>query len=144
MHASIRKYSVLPGRVDEWVRSVQVGFVPIVSKVSGFIAYYVLEVSNNEVVTVSIFDTRAGAEESVWQAADWVTQHLAPLNRGLTEMTLGQVRIVQVNRRAEDLAIAHTPVMPEAEAASHASPQTHQSDDDHGPFYPSVSAGTQR
>jgi hypothetical protein len=144
MYASIRKYSVLPGRVNEWMRSVQEGFVPLVSEVSGFIAYYALEASNDQVVTVSIFDARAGAEESAWRAADWVTQHLASLNRGLTEMTLGQVRVVQINRLAEDTAIAHTPVMSPTGSASHASPQTHSSDDDHGPFYPSVSAGTQR
>ncbi len=144
MYASVRKYHVIPGRVDEWIQSVQTEFVPIISEVSGFIAYYAIEVRNDEAVTVSIFDTRAGAEESVWQAADWVTKNLASLNRGITEVTLGQVRVFQVDRLAEDTAQVQNPVMPQAVSASHASSQSHAFNDDHGPYSPSVAAGTQR
>jgi hypothetical protein len=143
MYASVRKYSVISGKVDEWMRRVQAGFVPLISKVSGFIAYYALEVSDEEAITVSIFDTRAGAEESVWQAADWVTKNLASLNRGLTEITLSQVRISQVDRLPKATAQGQSPVIAQAVSASHASSQAHTSDDDHGPYYSSVTAGTQ-
>ena len=125
MYASVRKYSVLPGSVDEWTRHVQAEFVPLLSNVSGFIAYYALEGSNDEVVTVSIFDTQAGAEASVLQAADWGAKHGASLHQGVPEITVGHVRISQ--------AVSDAP----------ASSQTHTPDDDHGPYSSSVSPGTQ-
>ena len=121
MYASVRKYSVLPGSVDEWTRHVQAEFVPLISNVSGFIAYYALEGSNDEVVTVSIFDTQA----SVLQAADWVAKHGASLQQGVPEITVGHVRISQ--------AVSDAP----------ASSQTHTPDDDHGPYSSSVSPGAQ-
>lgn len=138
MYASIRKYSVIPGRVNEWMRRVQRGFVPLISNISGFVAYYALEVKDDEAITVSIFDTQAGAEESAWQAADWVTKNLASLNRGLAEITLAQVRISHVGRLAEEIVQGQNPAMPPV-----ASVQPHLSDDDHGPYSSSTSTGTQ-
>ena len=93
MYIAIRKYYIIPGMIDEWMQRVQEGFVPIISHVPGFVAYYVLEVRNDEAITVSIFDTQAGADESVRQAAEWVAHNLASLNQGLPEITLGQARI---------------------------------------------------
>jgi hypothetical protein len=92
VYIAIRKYYTIPGVVDEWMRRVREGFIPIISKVPGFIAYYAMEVRNDEAVTVSIFETQAEAEESVRQAAEWVARHLAPLNQGLPEITVGHVR----------------------------------------------------
>ena len=93
MYTAIRKYYVIPGRVDEFMQRVRVGFVPIISQVPGFVGYYVLEVRNDQVVTISIFDTRAGAEESIRRAATWVEQNIASLIQGLPEITVGEVRV---------------------------------------------------
>lgn len=143
MYASVRKYYVIPGSVDEWMRRVQAGFVPLISQVPGFIAYFALEVRNDEAVTVSIFDTQAGAEESVLEAADWVAQNLVSLNQGLPEITVGQVRVSQVNRPPEGVAKGQNPVMLQAVSDSTASSQTHTPDDDHGPYSSSISPGIQ-
>jgi hypothetical protein len=40
MYASIRRYKMDPGSVDELMRRVNEGFVPIISKGPGFLAYY--------------------------------------------------------------------------------------------------------
>jgi antibiotic biosynthesis monooxygenase len=143
MYASIRKYYVIPGHVDEWMRRVQAGFVPIISNGPGFIAYYALQVRDDEAVTVSIFDTQAGAETSVRQAADWVAKNLESLNQGLPEITVGQVRVSQVNWPPGGAAKGQNPVMPEGVSDSTASQQTQMPKDDHGPYYPSVTPGTQ-
>lgn len=98
MHASIRKYSIIPGTGKEFLQRVQEGFVPIISQVPGFAAYYVLEVGENQVISISLFDTQAGAEASVQQAADWVRRHLVQFLQGPPEITaVGQVRISQLN-----------------------------------------------
>lgn len=147
MYTSVRKYYVIPGRVDEWMRRVQVGFVPLISKVPGFIAYYALQVRDDETMTVSIFETQAGAEESVRQAADWVAKNLESLNQGLPEITVGQVRVSQVQNPvapAKDATKGQKPVIPRDVPDSTASAQTRTPDDDHGPYYSSVAPGTQK
>ncbi|HZU03161.1 MAG TPA: antibiotic biosynthesis monooxygenase [Ktedonobacteraceae bacterium] len=95
MYASIRKYYLIPGTVEQFMRRVQEGFVPLISRVPGFRVYYVLQVRDDEVISVSIFDSQAGAEESVRRAADWVAKNLSSFIQGLPEVTVGYVRIFQ-------------------------------------------------
>ena len=98
MYASIRRYHILPGTAEEFLRRVQQGFVPLISQVSGFRAYYVLQVRDDEVLSVSIFDSQAEAEQSVRRAADWVAKNISSFMQGLPEITVGHVRISQLDR----------------------------------------------
>ena len=93
MYAALRQYYIIPGTADEFMRRVRDGFVPIISKVPGFVAYYVLQSGNDTVISVSIFDSQAGAEESTRQAADWVQHNIASFIRGLPEIKTGVVRV---------------------------------------------------
>lgn len=92
MYIAIRKYYIIPGSVDEFMQRVQGGFVPVISQVPGFISYYALKVRNDEVVTISIFETRVGAEESTPRALEWVQKNIAWLIQGFPEVMIGQVR----------------------------------------------------
>lgn len=98
MYASIRKYYIIPGTAEEFLRRVQQGFVPLISQVSDFRAYYVLQVRDDEVISVSLFETLAGSEESVRRAADWVAKNLSTFIQGLPEIAVGNVRIAQFER----------------------------------------------
>ncbi len=118
MYASIRKYYIIPGTAEEFMRRVREGFVPLISQVSGFHAYYVVQVRDDEVISVSIFDSQAGAEESVRRAADWVAKNISSFIQGLPEITVGYVRIAQLEggqtagrkeMLREQLSIAHNP-----------------------------------
>lgn len=90
MFASIRQYG--SSDPDEVVRRVEDGFIPIISQTPGFIAYYVLDCGNNTLVSVSVFDSQAGADESTRLAADWVRENLAGLFDGPPAVTSGEVR----------------------------------------------------
>jgi heme-degrading monooxygenase HmoA len=96
MYASIRKYHVHPGTAEEFLRRVHQGFVPLISKTSGFRAYYVLQVGNDQVVSVSVFDSQAGAEESVRRAADWVAKNISSFIQDQPEVAVGHVRIFRL------------------------------------------------
>jgi heme-degrading monooxygenase HmoA len=98
MYASIRKYDIIPGTAEEFLRRVQQGFVPLISQVSGFRAYYVLQVGDDQVISVSLFDSQSGAEESVRRAADWVAKNISSFIQGLPEIAVGHVRIAQLER----------------------------------------------
>ncbi|MEW5956606.1 MAG: hypothetical protein AB1801_02700 [Chloroflexota bacterium] len=82
-----------PGSVDELVRRVNEGFVPIISQGPGFIAYSVLNAGEGVVASISLFETQTGAEESNKMAANWVKQNLASLLPTPPEITAGEVMV---------------------------------------------------
>jgi hypothetical protein len=155
MYASVRRYHVISGSTDEWMRRVQTGFVPIINQVPGFIAYYAIQVRDDEAIIVNIFDTQAGAEEGIRQAANWVAKNLISLTQGFPDITIGTVRIAQVQNPVmlpQDAAQVQDSVVPTENAAQVQNPvmlrdvsdeQAHVPDDDHGPYYPSTASGTQ-
>ena len=110
MYIAIRKYYIIPGAVDEWMRRVQWCFVPIISQMPDFVAYYALKVRDDEAISVSIFDTQAGAEESVRQASEWVATNIASLNQGLPEIMVGHVQALSGSRPVSSSTRSDHPV----------------------------------
>jgi hypothetical protein len=82
-----------PGSVDELMRRVNEGFVPIISRGAGFMAYYAVNAGGGVVASISVFETQAGADESNRMAADWVKQNLASLLPTPPEITAGEVGV---------------------------------------------------
>ena len=93
MYASIRRYKTTPGAAADLARRVNQGFVPIISKAPGFVAYYVVDAGNDVVASVSVFQDQAGAEESNRMAAGWVKENIASLVSGSPEITAGAVTV---------------------------------------------------
>ncbi|HVJ16877.1 MAG TPA: antibiotic biosynthesis monooxygenase [Polyangiaceae bacterium] len=79
MHAAIRHYKLNADASAEFNRKVIEGFVPIVSAVKGFVSYRAIEADNGSWTSISVFETRESADESVRLAADFVRQYLRPL-----------------------------------------------------------------
>jgi hypothetical protein len=91
MHTAIRQYQVDPGSVDEIIRGINEDFLPLIKDVSGFQAYYALDAGGGRIASVSVFEDRAGAEESSRVAADWVRQNMASLFPNPPEVLQGVV-----------------------------------------------------
>ena len=92
MHAAIRQYQGAPGSVDEGrIRRINEGFLPIIKDASGFRDYYALDAGDGRFATVSVFEDRAGAEESTRLAADWVRENMASLFPEPPEVLQGEV-----------------------------------------------------
>ena len=75
MFAVIRHYHFKPKDSAEIDRRVREDFVPIVKKAKGFVRYYWLDTGSG--ASVSVFKDKAGADESVRLAADYVQEHLS-------------------------------------------------------------------
>jgi len=93
MYAAIRIYQYKAGAYDEISKSVESGFVGIISKAPGFIAYYLVNTGGDTLATVSVFESQAGAEESTRMAADWVKANLAALVTAPPEVKAGAVTV---------------------------------------------------
>jgi hypothetical protein len=97
MHVVIRQYQLDPGSVDEVMRHVNEGFIPIIKDAQGFLAYYALDAGSGEIATISVFEDRAGAEESINMAADYIRQNLASLLPNPPEIIAGDVGAHELN-----------------------------------------------
>ena len=97
MHVAVRRYQMDPASVDEVMRQVNEGFIPIIKDAAGFLAYYALNVGAGEIATVSVFEDQAGAEVSIRLAADWIRRNLATLLPNLPEITAGEVEAHELN-----------------------------------------------
>ena len=91
MYAVIRAYAgnadladALAQREDE-VRQ-------LISGIDGFKAYYLLKLTEGT-STISVFESREGAEESTRVAAAWVAENLPDLNLAAPYVTAGEVLI---------------------------------------------------
>ncbi len=96
MHIVIRQYKVDPNAVGEIVRRALAGFVPLVSAAPGFVAYTMTDAGEEGLITISSFEDRAGAEESVRLAAGWVKENLAALLPDPPRVTSGEVSVREV------------------------------------------------
>jgi hypothetical protein len=75
------------------MKRIQEGFVPIITGAPGFVAYYAIDGSRGTVASVSIFETKEGADESNRRAAEWVRANIAELVIGPPEIIIGEARV---------------------------------------------------
>ena len=92
MFAVIRHYHFNPKDSAEIDRRVREEFVPIVKKAKGFVRYYWLDSGRGEGASVGIFRDKAGADESVHLAADYVQEHLSKFITQKPEIIEGPIK----------------------------------------------------
>ena len=68
MYATIRRYRIGSGSVAEAVPVISEPFAPIVSRAPGLVAWYVVDGGNGVVASISVFESRAQAEDLNTQA----------------------------------------------------------------------------
>ncbi|KOU23390.1 hypothetical protein ADK52_18130 [Streptomyces sp. WM6372] len=90
MYAVVRRYEGVTDPAEAG-RRVDEGFVPLLRQVPGFVAYYWVDVGGGAMISTSVFEDQAGAEESVKRAADFVRDSLASLLPNPPQVMAGQV-----------------------------------------------------
>ncbi len=73
MHATIRRYEgVDRNRTEELTRKASESLTPQLSKLPGFVGYYLIEAGNGVFSSVGLFENVEQADESTRVAASWV------------------------------------------------------------------------
>ena len=91
MYAAVRRYE---GVTDskEVARQVEEHFLPIISEMPGFVAYYNVDAGDGVMVSTSVFEHKSGAEESSWRAGEYIgEQGLASMFPNPPQITEGEV-----------------------------------------------------
>jgi hypothetical protein len=74
----------------------QEGFVPIISQMPGFVAYYSVDAGDGVMVSTSVFEHKDAEEQSNFRAGEFVAEHLEPLLPNAPQVTAGEVEAYKV------------------------------------------------
>jgi hypothetical protein len=96
MFVTIRRYCPKNGAVNKASlellrRQIQDEFLPIIQKVPGFRAYYVLNIENRELITLSLCDSEEGSAASARCAAEYTLRNPLVYELGRPEVTEAEV-----------------------------------------------------
>ena len=76
MYAAVRHYHFKKEESDKIDKLVQDLLMPLLKKAQGFISYYWLDTGEGEGASLSVFEDKAGADESIHIAAKFVKEYL--------------------------------------------------------------------
>lgn len=96
MFVTIRRYSPKNGAVNRASlqllrRQLHDEFLPLLQQIPGFVGYYVLNVADHELITLSFCETKEGSADSNRCAADYTLRNPLVFELGRPEVTEGEV-----------------------------------------------------
>ena len=90
MYAAVRRYEGITDDAEA-ARLVRESFMPLLEDLSGFVAYYWVDAGEGVMASLSVFEDKAGADESVTIARQWVQENAASLIPNPPHVTEGVV-----------------------------------------------------
>jgi hypothetical protein len=104
MYTTLYTYTLVPGAGAALKRRIQMELEPLIRRLPGLIDYYLLEGGTDQLVSISIFDSKGKAEMADGPMGFWVRC----LRAALGDCILGQPAIVsgqtEISSRVEALA----------------------------------------
>ena len=92
MYIAVRRYEGVSD-VQKVRQLVDEGFVPILSEIPGFVAFYWVDVGDGVVASTSVYEHKHAEEQSTIEAREFVQEHLAPLMPNPPQITAGEVGV---------------------------------------------------
>jgi hypothetical protein len=90
MYCTVRRYAGVPNP-SAAARQVKESFVPLIYQIPGFVAYYWVDAGGGVMVSTSVFQNKAGADESNRKATEWIRDDRASLLPNPAQVTAGEV-----------------------------------------------------
>ena len=90
MYIAVRRYEGVTNP-SEAGRIVDEGFVPIISEMPGFVAYYLVDAGDGVTVSTSIFEHKDAEEQSTYRAGKFVAEDLGLLSPNPPQVTAGEL-----------------------------------------------------
>ena len=92
MYAVVRRYEGVRDS-KKVAQLAEEGFVPIISEMPGFVAYYRVDAGDGVIVSTSVFEHKDAEEQTNFVAGEFVQEHLAPLLPNPPQVTAGEVDV---------------------------------------------------
>ena len=90
MYVAVRRYEGVPDS-QEVARLVEEDFLPIISEMPGFVAYYCADAGDGVMVSTSVFKHKDAEEQSNFRAGEFVAEDLGQLAPNPPQVTAGEV-----------------------------------------------------
>ena len=90
MYVAVRRYEGVSDS-KKVAQLVDEGFIPIISEMPGFVAYYFVDAGDGIMVSTSVFEHKDAEEQSNFRAGEFVAENLAPLLPNPPQVTAGEV-----------------------------------------------------
>ena len=90
MYAVVRRYEGVTD-TQKVAQVAQEGFVPIISEMPGFVAWYLVDAGEGVIVTTSVFEHKDAEEQSTFRAGEFIAENLSPLMPNPPQVTAGEV-----------------------------------------------------
>ena len=90
MYAAVRRYEGVTD-TQKVAQVAQEGFVPIISEMPGFVAWYLVDAGEGVIVTTSVFEHKDAEEQSTFRAGEFIAENLSPLMPNPPQVTAGEV-----------------------------------------------------
>ncbi len=90
MYATVRRYEGVTDPAEAGKRVAE-DFVPLISGMDGFVAYYWFDAGNGVMCSTSVFEDPSHEEESNEKAAGWVRENLSQVLPNPPTITAGHV-----------------------------------------------------
>jgi hypothetical protein len=99
MFTVVREYRMTAGSIDDLMHTVDVGIADVFADQEGFVGYEVLDAGNGRIVSITTFEDRDGAENSMALAADFVREELGEFGVVRTNAMTGEVMVSRAGSR---------------------------------------------
>ncbi len=90
MYATVRRYEGVTDPSEAGCL-VEEGFIPIISEIPGFVAYYWVDAGDGVMISTSVYEHKDAEEETNWRAGQFVAQYLASVIPNPPQITAGEI-----------------------------------------------------
>jgi hypothetical protein len=90
MYVAVRRYEGVTDS-QKVAQLAQEDFVPIISEMPGFVAYYLVDAGDGVMVSTSVFEHKDAEEQSTFRAGEFVARDLGQLAPNPPQVTAGEV-----------------------------------------------------
>ena len=90
MYVAVRRYEGITDS-QKVGQLVEEDYVPIISEMPGFVAYYLVDAGDGVIVSTSVFEHKDAEEQSTFRAGEFVVEDLGPLSPNPPQVTAGEL-----------------------------------------------------
>jgi hypothetical protein len=106
MFTTVRQYRTDPADMEEVCRRVDASFADRLAALPGFAGYECVDCGDGTLITITVFEDRATAEDSTLLAAEFVREELSDLALERVGAFTGELRVNRGRERLTDLVHA--------------------------------------
>ena len=90
MYIAVRRYEGVTD-TQKVAKLVEDDYVPVISQMPGFVAYYCVDAGDGVMISTSVFEHKEAEEQSTFRAGEFVAQDLGQLSPNPPQVTAGEV-----------------------------------------------------